>query len=61
MDDMSNRTLCLLLAGQVNLGRDTKLPKKGDKHVCICSSSFHITSDCDHLVNWEEERDPDNL
>lgn len=62
VDDMSNVKLCFLLAGQVNLGGDAELPKKGDKHVRVRPSSLHVTSDRDHLVNWGRgERHSDNL
>lgn len=44
------------LACEVNLGRDTKLSKKGNKHISICPGSFYITRDGDHLIHWNKDK-----
>lgn len=43
------------LACQVNLWRDAKVPKEGNKHISIRPSSFYITADSDHLVHWKTD------
>lgn len=48
-------TLWDSLACEVNLGRDTKFSKKGNKHISICPGSFYITRDGDHLIHCERQ------
>lgn len=45
------KMLLHLLARQVNLGRDTKISKKGNKDISIRPSSFYITCNSDHLID----------
>lgn len=39
----------------MNLGRDAKVSKKGNKHIGIRPSSLHVPGDGDHLVHWKRE------
>lgn len=49
------------LAGQVNLWRDAKVPKEGNKHISIRTSSFYITADSDHLIHWKTEEEEEEV